>query len=116
MQSAWLFIGVLFALVVVMNLLTPRRARQRRRPARTSRRSEAAFTASQKTVRHPKRTTLVTDEEWRAFGEVKAGITGAKGEDAVARELARLGRTALHDVILSDSRGPDAGRSSGARG
>ena len=105
MQFAWLLIGALFALVVVMNSLTPRRARQRRRPARTSRRSETAFAASPQIVRRPKRTTLVTEEEWRAFGEVKAGITGAKGEDAVARELARLGLTALHDVILSDSRG-----------
>jgi hypothetical protein len=105
MQSAWALIGVLFALVVVMNLLTPRRTRQRRRPSRTSRRIDAAVGASPQTVRRPKRTTFVTDEEWRAFGEVKAGITGAKGEDAVKRELARLGLTALHDVILSDSRG-----------
>ena len=47
----------------------------------------------------------MTEEEWRASQEVKAGITGAKGESAVARELARLGHPALHDVILSDSRG-----------
>ena len=105
MHSAWVFIGVLFAFVVVMNLFTPRRARQRRQPSRMSRHSETAFAASPQTVRRHKRTTLVTDEEWRAFGEVKAGITGAKGEDAVSRELARLGLTALHDVILSDSRG-----------
>lgn len=105
MQSAWVSIGVLFALVVVMNLLTSRRTRPRCRPSRTSRRIEAAVAGSPQNVRRPKRTTLVTEEEWRAFGEVKAGIIGAKGEGAVVRELARLGLTALHDVILSDSRG-----------
>ena len=105
MHSGWFLIGALFALVVVVDLLKPRRTRWRRRPSRTARRTEAPVAVSPPTVRRPERTTYVTDEEWRAFGEVKAGITGAKGEDAVTREIARLGLTALHDVILSDSRG-----------
>ena len=52
-----------------------------------------------------RRTNLVTDEEWQAFQEVKAGITGQKGETAVARQLALLGAPALHDVILADRSG-----------
>ena len=42
---------------------------------------------------------------WAAFSEFKAGITGRKGEGAVARELERLGAQALSDVILEDERG-----------
>ena len=52
-----------------------------------------------------RRTDLVTDEEWQSFREVKAGITGQKGEAAVAGALALLGVPALHNVILADSRG-----------
>jgi Nuclease-related domain len=52
-----------------------------------------------------KRTTFVDERTWAAFAEFKAGITGRKGESAVARELARLGRPALHDAILVDANG-----------
>jgi hypothetical protein len=65
-----------------------------------------------------KRTTFVDERTWAAFSEFKAGITGRKGEGAVARELARLGLQALHDAMLVDARsvtqvdhlvrGPDA--------
>jgi hypothetical protein len=53
----------------------------------------------------PRRTNFVSEEEWRTFADIKASITGQKGESAVACEIARLGLPALHDVILSDSRG-----------
>lgn len=42
---------------------------------------------------------------WAAFGTFKAGITGRKGESAVARELRRLGVEALHDLVLPDGDG-----------
>lgn len=46
------------------------------------------------------------DEAGRAaLGALRAAITGRKGEDAVTRELARLGVAALHDVVLPDGRG-----------
>ena len=49
-----------------------------------------------------RRTTFVDEQTWVTFSEFKAGITGRKGESAVARELAALGHPALHDVILTD--------------
>ena len=52
-----------------------------------------------------RRTKFVSPEGWAAFLEFKAGITGRKGESAVAREVKRLGAPALHDVILEDERG-----------
>ena len=52
-----------------------------------------------------RRTAFVSQRTWQAFSEFKAGITGRKGEDAVARELERLGLAALHDVILEDAHG-----------
>ena len=69
--------------------------------ARDARRRGAAPTLA----RGSRRTNLVTDAEWQAFLEVKAGITGRKGEALVARELARLGLPVLHDIVLADSRG-----------
>ena len=49
-----------------------------------------------------RRTTFVDEQTWVTFNEFKAGITGRKGESAVARALAALGHQALHDVILAD--------------
>ncbi len=49
-----------------------------------------------------RRTTFVDEQTWATFSEFKAGITGRKGESAVARELAALGHPALHDVMLAD--------------
>jgi restriction system protein len=90
-------------LTVFMALGAPRR-RRGSRSASTGRkgvRTSAPAPAASKR----RRTNLVTDEEWQAFREVKAGITGQKGETAVARQLAFLGAATLHDVILADSRG-----------
>jgi Nuclease-related domain len=42
----------------------------------------------------------VDERAWAAFGAFKAGITGHKGESAVA--LAGLGYSALHDVLQAD--------------
>jgi hypothetical protein len=95
---------VISALVVVVFVLSAwprkRHGRSYRRQHREVRRREAAPQPSSR-----RRTNLVTDDEWRAFREAKAGITGQKGEAAVARHLAHLGASALHDVILEDSRG-----------
>jgi hypothetical protein len=44
----------------------------------------------------------VDERAWAAFGAFKAGITGHKGESAVALALAGLGYSALHDVLLAD--------------
>lgn len=52
-----------------------------------------------------RRVAIRDQPRWTAFSEFKAGITGRKGEGAVAGELDRLGVTALHDVILEDDRG-----------
>jgi hypothetical protein len=49
-----------------------------------------------------RRTTFVDERVWAAFGAFKAGITGRKGESAVALALAGLGYSALHDVLLAD--------------
>jgi len=95
---------VISALVVVVFVLSARPRKRHglsyRRQHREVRRRGAAPQPSSR-----RRTNLVTDDEWRAFREVKAGITGQKGEAAVARHLAHLGASALHDVILEDSRG-----------
>lgn len=105
MQSQWILLGGLVAPLVLLKALMPPRSRIRRNVLRSGGRVEAGGASPAQAVRPTRRTTLVTEEEWQAFQEVKAGITGAKGESAVARELARLGHPALHDVILSDSRG-----------
>ena len=47
-----------------------------------------------------RRTEYVSEADWRVFAEFKAGIAGRKGEALVRRELARIGSTALHDVIM----------------
>jgi hypothetical protein len=54
---------------------------------------------------HARRTTFVNERAWATFGAFKAGITGRKGEAAVARALALLGYAALHDVLLPDQFG-----------
>jgi len=96
---------VISALVVVVVFVLSARPRKRRgRPCRRQHREVRRRGASPQPSNR-RRTNLVTDDEWRAFREVKAGITGQKGEAAVARHLAHLGASALHDVILEDSRG-----------
>jgi hypothetical protein len=52
--------------------------------------------------RHKRRTTFVSEQAWGAFDAFKAGITGRKGERAVAAKLEALGLLALHDIILPD--------------
>jgi hypothetical protein len=52
-----------------------------------------------------RRTTFVDERAWATFSAFKAGITGRKGEAAVARAMALLGYAALHDVILPDQFG-----------
>lgn len=50
-----------------------------------------------------RRTTVVDERTWAAFGEFKAEITGRKGESAVAAGvLARPGFPTLHDALLAD--------------
>jgi restriction system protein len=103
LESHPLLAAAFVLLAVFMALGAPRRRRGSRsasRGRRVVRTSASAPTASKR-----RRTNLVTDEEWQAFREVKAGITGQKGETAVARQLAFLGAPTLHDVILADSRG-----------
>ena len=48
----------------------------------------------------PRRTTHANERDWEAFGELKAGVIGLKGERKVAAAIARLDVPALHDVIL----------------
>lgn len=48
----------------------------------------------------PLRTTHVSERDWEAFGELKAGIIGRKGERRVAAAISKLELPALHDVIL----------------
>ena len=55
-----------------------------------------------------RRTTHATERDWEAFGELKAGIIGRKGERRVAAALARLDVPAIHDVILPVERGADS--------
>ena len=99
-----LLIGALIPLAVVVVLGVPReRRRGSHLPPVGS--MEASISPSTPPVSKRRRTNLVTDEEWQAFQEVKAGITGQKGETAVARQLALLGAPALHDVILADRSG-----------
>jgi hypothetical protein len=52
-----------------------------------------------------RRTTFVDERAWATFSAFKAGITGRKGEAAVARALALLGYAALHDIIVPDQSG-----------
>ena len=103
LQSHPLFAAAIILLAAVIALGGPRR----RRGARSSSADRKGWRTSAPvpTASKRRRTNLVTDEEWQAFREVKAGITGQKGETAVARQLAFLGAPALHDVILADSRG-----------
>jgi hypothetical protein len=96
---------VISALVVVVVFVLSAGPRKRRgRPCRRQHREVRRRGASPQPSNR-RRTNLVTDDEWRAFREVKAGIAGQKGEAAVALQLAHLGASALHDVILEDSRG-----------
>jgi hypothetical protein len=62
-----------------------------------------------------RRTIWVDERVWAAFGEFKAGITGRKGESAVALALAGLGYSALHGCPAGGFVWADAGGSSGAR-
>jgi hypothetical protein len=108
MQSVWVsdplfFIMTLFVLVAL--LLPTRQRRRRGRAYRRQHREALRSSGAPRTNSRRRRPNLATDEEWRAFREVKAGITGQKGEAAVVRQLAHLGASALHDVILEDSRG-----------
>ena len=102
-QSHPVLIVAVITLVALM--LSARLRRRREWPARRPVGREAPRPAAPKPASGSRRTNLVTDEEWQAFREVKAGITGQKGEADVARQLALLGTPALHDVILADSRG-----------
>jgi Nuclease-related domain len=102
-QANPLLAGAFVVLVlVVVALLVRRRGRSRHLVDREAPRRAGP---ASKPASGGRRTNLVTDAEWGAFREVKAGITGQKGEAAVARQLALLGAPALHDVILADSRG-----------
>jgi hypothetical protein len=77
-QSNPLLIVALFVLVAVGLMATPRR--RRGPPSRGPVGREAASRrAPSKPTSGGRRTNLVTDEEWQAFREVKAGITGQKG-------------------------------------
>jgi len=98
--SPWLVVGISLALLIVVRLLD--RSQSKKAKWRCDHgRGEAA-----RRVRgSARRTNFVSEEEWRTFADIKVGIIGQKGEAAVAREIARLGLPALHDVILSDSRG-----------
>jgi restriction system protein len=98
-------LAVAFVVVVVVALLAKLRRRHGRSPRHLFGRGAHCRDAASKPACGGRRTDLVTDEEWKAFREVKAGITGQKGEAAVARQLTFLGAPALHDVILADSRG-----------
>ena len=51
------------------------------------------------------RAAIRDQPRWTVLSEFKAGISGRKGESAVARELERLGVEALHDIIMEDDRG-----------
>jgi Nuclease-related domain len=95
----WLVIGICLVLFVVRLLSGPRIQKPKLR-------AEHGRGEADRRVRGPiKRTDFVSEEEWRTFADIKSSITGQKGESSVAREIARLGLPALHDVILSDSRG-----------
>lgn len=52
-----------------------------------------------------RRTDYVSNAGWKAFDAFKAGITGRRGERAVAEALAAMGAPSLHDVILKDASG-----------
>ena len=52
-----------------------------------------------------RRAAIRDQPHWTALSELKAGVSGRKGEGAVARELERLGVVALNDVILADDCG-----------
>ena len=100
--SPWLLLGLTFTLMILTNALQgPRTKRSAagRSPGHEREGSEIRLGG------RVKRTDFATERDWRVFGEMKAEITGRKGESIVARELARLGVPALHDVILSDSLG-----------
>ncbi len=103
-QANPLLVVAFVALMVAALLAKPRTRRGRSDRGPVGREAPRHAAAVQPTG-SGRRTNLVTDEEWQAFREVKAGITGQKGETAVARQLALLGWPALHDVILADSRG-----------
>ncbi len=97
--SPWLFVGISLALLIVVWLLDGHKSKKAK-----WRRDHGRGEAARRVRGSARRTTFVSEEEWRAFADIKASITGQKGESAVASEIARLGLPALHDVILSDSR------------
>ena len=100
------FLGVAFFVIVAVALFARFRRRQERSSRQTVGREGLCFRDTpRKHARGGRRTSLVTDAEWEAFRQIKAGITGQKGEVAVGRALALLGAPALHDVLLADSRG-----------
>jgi hypothetical protein len=103
LESHPLLAAAFVLLAVFMALGTPRRRRGPR--SASAGRKGVRTSASAPTASKRRRTNLVTDEEWQAYRGVLAGITGQMGETAVARQIAFLRAPALHDVILSDSRG-----------
>jgi hypothetical protein len=103
LESTSLLIIALVAAVAFVLSVMPRQCRARR--FHQTGRLETPRRTPPKNTTRGRRTNLVTDDEWQAFREVKAGITGQKGEAAVARQLALLGAPTLHDVILEDSLG-----------
>ena len=103
-QSNPLLVMAFIGLVVVA-LLRKLRSPPSRSDCQADKREAPRRAAVAPSASRSRRTDLVTDEEWQAFREVKAGITGQKGEAAVARQLALLNAPVLHDVILADSRG-----------
>jgi hypothetical protein len=98
--SPWLIVGISLALLIVVRLLDRSQSKKAK-----SRRERCRGETERRVRGSARRTNFVSEEEWRTFADIKASITGQKGESAVAREIARLGLPALHDVILSDSRG-----------
>ena len=98
--SPWLVVGISLALLIVVRSVDGSQSKKAK-----WRRDHGRGEAARRVRGSARRTNFVSEEEWRTFADIKAGIIGQKGESAVAREIARLGLPALHDVILSDSRG-----------
>jgi hypothetical protein len=98
--SPWLVVGISLALMIVVRSVEGPQSKKAK-----WRREHGRGEAERRVRGSARRTSFVSEEEWRTFADIKASITGQKGESAVACEIARLGLPALHDVILSDSRG-----------